>query len=313
MTNTYVISAKFSKKSNLDSLSDLEKSLTNLNFRNYLIFDHNQIKSPNLNIKYFNSIRINPLGRIPKLLREFLRIRKIKLNSKMIKMTKQKLLFLMIPHNLRLFYTLELLKNLRQDDFVFLVDSRDLIFQIDPNEISKKLSNMGDLHFFDERMFHFKTNKKQFLKDSAANIYWIDLLNETVGIDKFNLNDKFIINTGCIAGKVETVRNFLEIACENLDKSPYKLHEILDQAIVNLLAYSRLLGTQTFCIHENGNFVLNMCGVISEPVRLKEGKITTSHGITPIVHQYDRFTNFDPTVGLKIRNSPYTYQKNVNS
>jgi hypothetical protein len=306
LSKTYVISANFSTNTNLNYRTDLEKSLKKFNFNNYIIFNHKNIANPNLSLKNIKIAKINPMGKIPKLFRQLFRL-DFNLLIKLINLFDLNF-SLMIPHNLRLFYTKELLLNLNDNDFVFLVDSRDLIFQINPNQLSSKLANLADLHFFDERYFGFKSKQIQLIQNSPANKYWLKLLDNNDLTLNESYHNKFIINSGCMAGKVYAMRDFINKAVELIQKNPYKFHEILDQAVVNKLVYQDFYSSNGILIHQNGEFVLNMCGVIQNEVKIQNGKIMSEKGVIPIVHQYDRFTNFTEDSGITLRKSPYEYQ-----
>jgi hypothetical protein len=306
LSNTYIISANFSKNTNLNYRTDLEKSLLKLNFTNYIIFDHENFTSPNLSLRNFGLTKINPMGKIPKVFRQILRID----NNIPIKLRKLLPLnfSLMVPHNLRLFYNQKILQCLDDNDFVFIVDSRDLIFQVDPNLVSSKLTPLADLHFFDESYFGFKSKQIQLIQNSLSNIYWLKLLDDNDLAFHKTYNNKFIINSGCLAGKVHTMRKFIDKAVETIQESPYKFHELLDQAVVNKLVYKDFCNSKNILIHQNGEFVLNMCGVIQNKVKIQNGKIMSEKGVIPIIHQYDRFTNFKEDSGITLRKSPYEYQ-----
>jgi hypothetical protein len=308
LSATWVLSAKFSRKSNLKTISDLESSLKKHSYINYIIFDHSNFISPNLKINEYKFSKINPLGLIPKAVRETLR----KINNSFITHLFSKCLpnnlFLMIPYNLRPFYYQQLLKNLNDEDLVFLVDSRDLIFQVNPNLVGNTLIQKAELHFFDEGVKFFKNMKPQFLGNSPTNMAWAKLFVDDATYDFKNITNNTIINGGCVFGRVKHVKNFVDIACIKIKNNKNRFHHILDQMIVNIPVFSGDLSSANFKINRNGTVVLNMCGIIEENVTNNNGVLQIENVIIPVVHQYDRFGNYSPENGIQITKSKYSYQ-----
>jgi hypothetical protein len=308
LSATWILSAKFSRKSNLKAISDLERSLKKHSFINYIIFDHSKFISPNLKITGYKFSKINPLGLIPKAFRETLR----RINNSFITNLFSKCLpnnkFLMIPHNLRPFYYQSLLKNLNEEDLVFLVDSRDLVFQENPNLISESLIQLAELHFFDEGVRFFKNMEPQFLGNSPVNMAWARLFVDDNSYDFTNIINNTIINGGCIFGRVKHVKIFVDIACNKIKNNKNRFHHILDQMIVNIPVFSGDLSSTNFKINKNGTVVLNMCGVIEENVANNNGVLQIENVTIPIIHQYDRFGNYSPENGIQITKNKYSYQ-----
>ena len=308
MPKTYTISAQFAKNNAVTKKSDLEKSLDALNFSNYIFFDHRNITSPSLKLDKFAITNINPMNSFSKLFREALRRNIFWGGSKTVQRLFQKQYFLMIPHNLRHFYYKHILEKLDPNDFVFLVDSRDLIFQINPQLLSIELEAIADLHFFDERSYNFKSKKLQIHANSDTNMRWLRLLKDDSSYNFSSIGETFIVNGSCIAGKVKAVQAFNEIVCSKIISNRYRFHEILDQAVVNLPIYDNELVSLDFKVHHNGDYILNMCGVIESQARLEEGKLYVGDRQVPIIHQYDRFGSYSDKNGIKTREGKYQYQ-----
>jgi hypothetical protein len=110
---------------------------------------------------------------------------------------------IVVPHNLRHFLALEMLQKMNPEDYVFLVDSRDLIFQESPLEIIKKIVNIDTIQLFDEGDYYFRNGANQDFVSSPTNREWLrQLLNGDKKFDSFELKS-IIVNSGCISGKVK--------------------------------------------------------------------------------------------------------------
>lgn len=200
---------------------------------------------------------------------------------------------MMPPHNARHFEYLRAINHLDENDWVVMVDSRDLIFQRSPQDVISQLDEKLPIHLFLENGRFFKNGQRQHNDESPANWNWASqILNgDTLKLEKLKGTD--IINSGCIIGRVKEMREFLHKSCELLAHSLYSSYALLDQASVNVLAYCTE-NEFNIGIHSNGEIVLNMCGVVNEKTELKEGKLFINKQIVPIVHQFDRFGTWDP-------------------
>ena len=306
---TVVLSAKFARKQEeLWIPSDLEKSLAKLNFHELVVFNHrNVLKSGQIDT-LDHLARANPMGKFQKITREFLRRNRLgKVQDLTLKFLGN-FLSLMIPHNLRHFYYQELLTQFNKRDFVFIVDSRDLVFQMNPIEVAQQLKSLGDIHFFDERSYYLKNGLDQLIKNSDPTIRWIRLYKMNSRYDTTKMNNEWIINGGCIAGYVDDLRYFNNLACEAFAKNPVRLHEILDQALVNCPIYEGDLENLGLVIHPNGDFVLNMCGIVEENITCEKGVLKRNNMTIPIVHQYDRLGFYQENAGLSFNKKQHKYQ-----
>ena len=210
----------------------------------------------------------------------------------------------MPPQNARHFESLKILQDLPSDSWVFLVDSRDLVFQIDPCDIAEQLVTQGDLHFFDEGQRSFKTGSRQFNSDSPANWNWAKMLVNYDEIKLESISQKWIINSGCIAGRCSAVIEFLEKSCELLENSLYCNTDFLDQASTNVVVYENLL-TTPYVVHSNGEMVLNMCGKIEKETTHVDFKLRIFGKTVPIVHQFDRYGTWNSTTGFDLSRRDY--------
>jgi hypothetical protein len=199
---------------------------------------------------------------------------------------------------------------LSSDDWVILVDSRDLIFQVSPEDVIRQLDTRTPIHLFLEDGRFFKNGSNQTNEKSPANWNWAaQLLNfELIKIKE--LEGTEIVNSGCLIGRVDELRNFLKKSCQLLSESLHSSYALLDQASVNVLAYS-IENKFDLMLHRNGEIVLNMCGVIQGKVSLNEGRLFANNNVVPIVHQFDRFGTWDFKKGLEFDKREYKVQSSA--
>jgi hypothetical protein len=212
---------------------------------------------------------------------------------------------LMPPHNARHFYYKKALVGENPNSLVFLVDSRDLIFQESPKAIASKFGSINSVQLFDEGISSFKDGRNQLNGISLANLNWaLELLNhKTERISQ--LLDKVIINSGCIIGTTSELIKFLKISEKTMLGSNYANISLLDQASVNFVAYCSGFPVNIF---KNGDVVLNMCGIIESRVLEKNGKLFNGMNLIPIVHQFDRFGIWEIGTGFKFGKRQYEIQ-----
>jgi hypothetical protein len=118
---------------------------------------------------------------------------------------------------------------------------------------------------------------------------------------------KSIVNSGCIIGRVRELTSFFEESCDLLAASLYSSYALLDQASVNVIAYS-FNNKFKMALHKNGEVVLNMCGVVDEKAEIRSGQIFLDGVRVPIVHQFDRFGNWSKEIGLNFHKREYRVQ-----
>ena len=216
---------------------------------------------------------------------------------------------LVVPHNLRHFLSLEVLRKINPEDYVFLVDSRDLIFQEPPSKISKRLIKSNKIQLFEEGDYYFQNGANQDFLSSIANRDWLrQLLNANKEFDGFELKS-VVINSGCISGKAKDLEKLLTETTKLISKSNFGIAALLDQAALNAVAYQSSRLKKLVHINKNGEIVLNMCGIVKGRVTLLDGKINQDNTITPIVHQFDRFGDYSSEEGLVLNRRKYIVQK----
>ena len=223
---------------------------------------------------------------------------------KILKNSRQ---IMMPPHNARHFEYLSALKSLSSEEWVILVDSRDLIFQSSPKEIIDNLDTEIPIHLFLEDGKFFKTGSEQLNDSSPANWNWAkQILNFDSSRFEILIGTK-IVNSGCIIGRVRELTAFFEASCYLLTESLYSSYALLDQASVNVIAYS-FNHKFKMALHKNGEVVLNMCGVVDEKAEIKNGQIFLDGERVPIVHQFDRFGDWSIESGLIFDRREYRVQ-----
>jgi len=255
---------------------------------------------------------LNPMSVFSKFLRFILRknnwfskknkVSKIIFNNRILRDA------IVVPHNLRHFLALEMLQKLNPEDYVFLVDSRDLIFQESPSKILKKIVKIDTIQLFDEGDYYFRNGANQDFLSSPANREWLrQLLNGNEEFDSFELKS-IVINSGCISGKAKDLAKLLIETTNLISKSNFGIAALLDQAALNAVAYQSNRLKKLVCINKNGKLVLNMCGIVKGPVELLNGKIAYNNIIIPIVHQFDRFGHYSSEAGLVLSRRKYQVQ-----
>lgn len=212
---------------------------------------------------------------------------------------------LMPPHNSRHFYYRKALEGEDSSRPVFLVDSRDLIFQISPKIIAEAIANLPGVTLFDEGDHSFKDGREQKNGLSVANLNWaLELLNhKTEKISQ--LLDRQIINSGCIFGPSGEIQEFLRLSEKTLLASNYSNISLLDQASVNYVAYGL---SYPSTVLRNGEVVLNMCGIIRDELKLEEGVFYLGGRMIPIVHQFDRYGIWNPVNKFEFTKREYRIQ-----
>ncbi len=302
---TWVISADFSTEGNSAEKSPLFASLMHHKDTNLIIFRHDKATTfgPHSASLIIPS-SINPMSPIARSFRKILRIFPGKFTRRIISRAMPKASGLMIPHNLRHFFYQKILSQLPENDFVFLVDSRDLIFQESASRVSQRLSSVSELHFFDEREVYFKNGKSQLIKDSETTLYWLSLVQFDEEDFEFPVQEEWILNGGCFAGRVALMREYNNAVCTIIENSQYRFDEILDQVATILPSYSKTFRVKS-TYHKNGEFVLNMCGVPKGNFKIKNGMCYFDNHLIPIVHQFDRFGAYDPSHGITLSQRPF--------
>lgn len=305
---TYVIFSAFGKATDFPIL----QSLKNTNNLRIICLTARFYKRgwENLNIETHCTF-FNPMSMFSRIVRHLFRRRILK-HKRLIRLILNTRYFrntIVVPHNLRHFLALEVLKKINPDDYVFLVDARDLVFQISPVELAKRLSTSSDVQLHEEGKVYFRNGLAQNFQYSEANYDWVQkLLNYPKVEIPFDLNN-LIINSGCISGHARNLKLILGHTSNLLSSSHYGIASLLDQAAINVTAYRESEFKSLIKINTNGKIVLNMCGVVEAQFSLLQGKIFLDNSMVPIIHQFDRFGGYSITDGLNLDRRNYEFNQ----
>tara|TARA_Y100000589_G_C27168249_1_gene635584 strand:- start:812 stop:1630 length:819 start_codon:yes stop_codon:yes gene_type:complete len=188
-----------------------------------------------------------------------------------------------VNYRFKMYY--EYLKN-KKYDYIFLCDSRDVLFQKDIFK-HPMLNNNNDLYVFEEESSHITVDTCQFnslyIKRSGLNI---DIIN------------KPIICVGTILGNMkgimEYLKHFNNILDNEINIDNYKYYGV-DSGINYKIIYSNLLQNIKVYICKNSD---NLVYTMAFPIYLdlidykkllnNEKKIMYDENVSYCVHQYDR-------------------------
>jgi len=156
--------------------------------------------------------------------------------------------------------------------YVYITDTRDVIFQKDPFDfpLPSKLSV-------------FMENDSVSIKDSKANTIWI---KDTFGERALGeIGDKPVLCAGTLCmGSASMALQYMEVLMHLI--ATYGNPKTIDQGVHNYAVHKRLFPSIHIFNHDEGP-VLNI--TVPYTFRLSNGKILNQHGDTPnIVHMYDR-------------------------
>ena len=196
----------------------------------------------------------------------------------------------MRPHNSRYIAYLELLSNRVDLKNIFLADTKDIIFQMNPFE------NLPEefIYFFEEDA------GIKLVDDQSCNSYWLDVgygreITQTIWHNN-------IICSGTILGSHGEIIKFLNIMKQQMleirQRNPNGFRDvILDQAIVNYLVRTDASSSLKKEIKRNGDIVatlgISMCETRAlDKVTMKQYELMVNHFYPAILHQYDRYPMF---------------------
>lgn len=163
----------------------------------------------------------------------------------------------------------KILKNKDELGQVILTDSRDVIFQKNPED---SMPDWG-LHFYQE-------DEEMTIGEEDYNRAWIlraygeEVLNE--------LKDQPIICAGIIAGGLIEISWYNRLLMEEIRRLPDFIG--VDQAAHNYLIRKKKIGI----VHDNYDEVFTMCLVDQKKYMVENGIIKHKKGVPCMVHQYDR-------------------------
>jgi hypothetical protein len=190
--------------------------------------------------------------------------------------------------NARYYYYLKWSQN-NPDFFALYLDSRDMVFQVRPEEIFSDVSGSGSLHLFDEWQFDLRRRNLNTIGMSRINSLWVEQLTTNLPlVNDFNLKEYIVINGGAIAGNgLSTIPFFIEMI-HLFEKSGVSRAYTIDQAALNITA--RSIYKEKMSIHRNSEIIYNMLSASPDfRVTHEDGKILINDRLVPILHMFDRF------------------------
>ena len=184
------------------------------------------------------------------------------------------------PQNFRYLLYLGFLQQNKQpkNEYSFFCDSRDVLFQKNPN-----LYNIQD----DIDMLLFEEDT--IIRDCFFNREWFNSVKKHIPDGKFDYINKKAINSGTILVKNTSLSNFIGKFCETMMTNGLNKIPIIDQGIHNYLYYNDLYKCNCVAINNDNEFI----NTVGSPESFKglnnQGQIINQNNQTTyIVHQYDR-------------------------
>lgn len=240
-------------------------------------------------------VKFRSLGLIPRSLRKIqrkFRVIRILVNGlySILNLKHGSLLntFSMPLVNSRYYYYLEWSQR-NPDLFAIYLDSRDMIFQVRPEEIFAKISDCDSIHLFDEWEFDLRLRNLNTLGQSKINRLWLEqLTTQLTQFDTGSLQDFPVINGGALAGTGSLAVDFFRQMIGLFEKSGVSRAYTIDQAALNVMARSIYEGK--LVINRNSEIIYNMLS--SSPhfeITFEDGKILINGRLVPILHMFDRF------------------------
>jgi hypothetical protein len=190
--------------------------------------------------------------------------------------------------NSRYYYYLEWSQR-NPDLFAIYLDSRDMIFQVRPEEIFAGFSDCNSIHLFDEWKFDLRQKNLNTLGQSQINSLWLEQLTINLPqIDRYKLKDYPVINGGGIAGPGFSAIAFFQEVISLFEKSGVSRAFTIDQAALNVIARSIYKGKMI--VNRNSEVVYNMLSTSPDfQITFEDEKILVNGRLVPILHMFDRF------------------------
>lgn len=173
----------------------------------------------------------------------------------------------------------EVLKtNLIQSDYVFLCDSRDVLFQ--KNFEHYPLDETVDL-------FGFLENQT-FQDDLVYNPSWVRQLERYLQISILDrIANNAIICCGTTLGKTKAISRYIHQMCDHI--LDYQITNNLDQAMHNYYLYCNVLYPLSIRLLSNDDNLVNTVGASVPRIVQRHIVNEKDDDISWIVHQYDRY------------------------
>lgn len=174
----------------------------------------------------------------------------------------------------------------RKFEGVLLADTRDIIFQ---KNIAASLPSDG-LHAFQE-------DRSMTIGTCPYNSNWIQL---GYGNEVLEAMKDFPIScVGTVCGDMLSVRNYLNLLCDEVKRIQPRTSHPQDQAAHNYIIHHKI---KSFLWDNEGQEVYTVGYIPRETVRIQNNKIVNRLGYVPaVIHQYDRHSNLTALVEGKYK------------
>jgi len=170
-------------------------------------------------------------------------------------------------------YMAEFLEKDLDYDYLFICDSRDVLFQKNIEEISLK----GDLYAFEE---------EQIIKNCRFNSHWIKDVERVIR-KSLNIDNKTIICSGTFFISKQSSLKYLN-AMSEIMLDPKWVKYPADQGPHNYICYENPLGLD-ITFSSNIDNLVNTIGYGHKEV-LDTKIVNVKQEVSYVVHQYDRMT-----------------------
>lgn len=195
------------------------------------------------------------------------------------------------PNDARLIAYRRLLRGeLRECPWVFLTDTRDVIFQGDPDDEFRRLTADAPVHLFDEGGLD-PAQPRGAIRDDEWNSGWIRRLAGEEGLD--GIGDRVPICSGTMLGRPAALADVVDQMIIAIGSVPARKVAILDQGALNLLLYRGILDDIGVTVHRNGTGPVVTISRSASAVRVHDGVVYLDGMAPPVVHQYDRLSQRD--------------------
>jgi hypothetical protein len=190
------------------------------------------------------------------------------------------------PHVSRLRHQAKLVDSrLRDASWVFLTDTRDVVFQ----------------HPFEDAF-------AATVADAPLNVYeeGIDLgddgdlagLPQMLALDPSAAPAGRVLCVGTVLGTPSALGTFLDRMLRTLVTRPRRYPRMLDQGALNLLYYGGRIDASARPLGEGA--VLT-CGVVADLVDVVDGKARWNGELPPVVHQFDRVRGLEDSYRMRFK------------
>ena len=163
-------------------------------------------------------------------------------------------------------------------DFIFLCDSRDVLFQ--KNMEDYPLDETVDLYAFQEGV--------EIKNEPLFNIPWLQALeyylNEPILSE---IQEQKVICCGTTLAKVNVMKTYINKMCSIIEENNIKLN--LDQGIHNYLLYLNKLSLRIQFM-TNSDHLVNTVACDAHLLNDQDQIVSSDGKVSYVVHQYDRFS-----------------------